>query len=87
MNGGDWVEIVGGLAAVLSTASFAPQAWRLIVRKDAKAISLTMYLMFAGGVALWLVYGIAHGSWPIIAANAITLALALAIVGAKLRYG
>jgi MtN3 and saliva related transmembrane protein len=87
MAGVNWVEIVGGVAALLSTASFVPQAFRLLVRKETTAISLTMYLMFASGVALWLVYGIALGSWPIIAANAVTLALALAIIGAKLRYG
>jgi MtN3 and saliva related transmembrane protein len=38
-------------------------------------------------VALWLVYGMARGSWPITVANAITLALALSILTMKLVYG
>jgi MtN3 and saliva related transmembrane protein len=45
-----------------------------------------MYSVFTGGIALWLVYGVAMGAWPIIAANAITLALAASILVMKLRY-
>jgi MtN3 and saliva related transmembrane protein len=83
----DATEAVGALAAALTTASFVPQAVRLIARKDTAAISLTMYLVFAVGIALWLVYGLALGRWPIIAANVVTLALVGAIIAAKLRYG
>jgi MtN3 and saliva related transmembrane protein len=46
-----------------------------------------MYLVFASGVTLWLVFGILIDNWPIIVSNGITLVLALAIVGMKLRYG
>lgn len=83
----NWTEAIGTLAAILSTAAFLPQTVRLLVRKETRAISLTMYLIFASGVTLWLVYGVAHGSWPIIVGNAITLAFSLAIIGAKLKYG
>jgi uncharacterized protein with PQ loop repeat len=38
------------------------------------------------GVALWLVYGIAIDSIPVIAANAITLILALSILVLKIRF-
>jgi MtN3 and saliva related transmembrane protein len=87
LSNGQATEAVGAIAAVLTTASFVPQAVRLLVRKETRAISLTMYLVFGIGVALWLVYGVAIGRWPIIAANAITLALVCAIIAAKLRYG
>ena len=43
--------------------------------------------VFTVGIALWLVYGLALGAWPIVLANAITLALAGAILAMKLRYG
>jgi MtN3 and saliva related transmembrane protein len=39
------------------------------------------------GVALWLVYGLLIGAWPVIIANVITLVLALAILWMKLRFG
>jgi MtN3 and saliva related transmembrane protein len=43
--------------------------------------------MFTVGVACWLAYGIALGSWPMILANVVTLALAATILALKLRYG
>jgi MtN3 and saliva related transmembrane protein len=46
-----------------------------------------MYSAFTTGIALWLVYGIVIGSWPIIIANIITVALAFSILVMKLRYG
>ena len=39
------------------------------------------------GVALWLAYGLALAAWPIVVANAITLALAGTILGMKVLYG
>jgi uncharacterized protein with PQ loop repeat len=38
------------------------------------------------GVARWAIYGLGIGSAPIIAANAVTLALALAILLLKIRF-
>jgi len=46
-----------------------------------------MYSAFTLGVALWLVYGLSLGAWPVVVANTITLALALSILVMKLRYG
>jgi MtN3 and saliva related transmembrane protein len=80
-------EWIGYAAAILTTASFVPQAWLTFRTRDVKGISLGMYSVFATGVALWLVYGLLLGAWPIVAANAITLALALVILVMKLRYG
>ncbi len=39
------------------------------------------------GVFLWFIYGMMIGSWPVIAANGVTLLLILTILGLKLRYG
>ena len=79
-------EWVGYLAAFLTTFSFVPQAWLTFRTRDVKGISLGMYSVFASGVALWLLYGLMLGAWPIVVANAITLALACAILAMKLRY-
>ena len=79
-------ELIGYLAAILTTCSFVPQAWLTFRTRDVRGISLGMYTVFACGVALWLAYGLLLGAWPIVAANAITLALALAIIAMKLRY-
>ena len=79
-------DIVGFLAALLTTASFVPQAWLTFRSRDVSGISLAMYSAFTVGVALWLAYGVLTGAWPIVLANAITLGLALAILVMKLMY-
>lgn len=80
-------ELIGYLAAVLTTISFVPQVWHTWRTRDVRGISLGMYVVFAVGVFLWLVYGLLLGAWPIVVANALTLALALAILAMKVRWG
>lgn len=81
------VDVVGSLAACLTTASFLPQAWLSFKTRDVSGVSLGMYSVFTVGVALWLVYGLLLQAWPIVIANAVTLALAAAILTMKLVYG
>ncbi len=79
-------DLIGYVAAALTTCSFLPQAWLTFRTRDVRGISLGMYSVFTAGVALWLVYGWLAGAWPVVVANAITLVLAAAILGMKLRY-
>ena len=79
-------DLIGTLAAVLTTVSFLPQAVHTFRTKDVRGISLGMYSAFTLGVALWLVYGLLLGAWPVVIANVITLALASTILVMKLRY-
>lgn len=79
-------EGIGYLAAVLTTLSFVPQALHTFRTRDVSGISLGMYTAFTTGVALWLLYGLLTTAWPVVIANAITLALAVAILVMKLRY-
>ncbi|MBT9463424.1 SemiSWEET transporter [Hydrogenophaga sp.] len=80
-------EFIGFCAAFLTTASFVPQAWLTFKSRDVSGISLGMYSAFTLGVALWLIYGLSLGAWPVVVANSITLVLALSILVMKLRYG
>jgi MtN3 and saliva related transmembrane protein len=80
------IDLIGTLAAILTTSSFIPQALKTFRTRDVSGISLSMYSAFTAGVALWLVYGILLMAWPIIIANIITLTLALSILLMKLRY-
>ncbi len=81
-----FTEAVGSVAAILTTVSFVPQAWHSFKTRDVSGISLGMYSVFTVGVALWLVYGLLLGAWPLIIANSITLALAATILAMKLRF-
>jgi MtN3 and saliva related transmembrane protein len=81
------LEWFGYAAAVLTTGSFIPQAVMTIRSRNTSGVSLAMYVIFTLGVALWLVYGIALQSWPMILANTVTLALAATILALKVRFG
>ena len=81
-----WIDAIGSVAAVLTTASFIPQAWHSFKTRDVSGVSLGMYSVFTLGVALWLLYGVLLQSWPLMIANSITLLLAAAILGMKLRF-
>jgi len=78
------VEWIGYAAAVLTTCSFVPQAVLTLRTRDVSGISSSMYASFTLGVGLWFVYGLSLGAWPIILANAVTLALASTILITKL---
>ena len=80
------VEILGLAAAFLTTASFIPQAMKVIKTKHTEDLSLSMYSMFFTGVLLWLVYGIIINSVPIILANLITLIFSGIILIMKIKY-
>lgn len=74
---------LGYVAAFLTTGAFVPQVLLVWRQRGAPGISIGMYSIFITGVAMWLVYGLALRSWPIIAANAITLMLASGVLGMK----
>lgn len=77
-------ELIGYLAATLTTTSFLPQAIMTIKTRDTESLSLGMYSLFALGVLLWLIYGIYLSNKAIIIANAITFVLAAVILGFKI---
>ena len=80
------VSIFGYAAAVLTSVSFLPQAIKVYKTKHTKDLSLAMYLIFTGGVILWLAYGVMIDSRPIILANSITLLLNIYILTCKVVY-
>lgn len=81
------IELIGYVAATLTTASFVPQALLIYRTRNVTGISLGMYGAFTVGIALWLAYGLLLRAWPIVGANLVTLVLALAILSMKIRYG
>ncbi len=80
----DLTNLLGYPAAFLTTIAFVPQAWQSWRTRDLSGVSLPMYALFTFGVALWLGYGIAIGSLPVIAANSVTLVLASLVLWLKI---
>lgn len=80
----DIITIVGTVAAICSTTSFAPQAWKIIQTRDTSAISAAMYTVTVIGFAFWAAYGFLQMQWPIIITNSICFALSGFILIMKL---
>ncbi len=79
-------ELVGYLAALLTTLSFLPQVHKIWRTKRADDISAPAFGAFSLGVVLWLIYGLALRSWPIVVANSVTLLLTITILALTARY-
>lgn len=82
----DSFEIVGLIAATLTTWAYVPQVYKTWKSKSALSLSLTMYLTMFVGIILWLVYGIHLNSLAMILANSVSALLTLALIIFKIRY-
>jgi MtN3 and saliva related transmembrane protein len=80
----DAITIIGSLAALASTLSFGPQAWKIIRSRETKDISAGMYGLTVVGFALWTTYGLLLMQWPLIVTNSICLVLSAFILLMKL---
>ncbi|MEL0454968.1 SemiSWEET transporter [Flavobacteriaceae bacterium SZ-1-7] len=83
---GNYIEITGFIAAVLTTAAFLPQVYKTWKTQDVSALSLPMLLMFFVGVFTWLIYGFLKNSPSIIFANSITIVSAFLLIYFKIVY-
>lgn len=81
-----YATTIGFVAAIFTTIAFVPQVLKVWRLRSAKDISLGMYILFSLGVALWLVYGILIASWPVVIANAVTLALSVTVLLMKIKF-
>ena len=77
-------ELVGSIAAFLTTVAFVPQAYKVYKTNQTKDLSLFLFLIFSLGVFMWLIYGIMKEDLPIMIANSVTLFLSLYILYKKI---
>ena len=83
----NFIEILGFVAAILTTAAFLPQVYKTWRTKDVSGLSLTMFLMFFAGIALWLIYGLLIKSPSMIFANGITVVSSFLLLYFIIKYG
>jgi MtN3 and saliva related transmembrane protein len=82
----NFIEILGFTAAILTTAAFLPQVYKTWRTKDVSGLSLTMFLMFFTGIALWLIYGFLINSPSLIFANGITVVSSFLLLYFIVKY-
>jgi len=81
----DLTTLVGLCAALCTTVSYYPQLKKCWETGQAGDLSLKMFSILAGGIALWVVYGVMKGDLVIILANAVSLCFLAGILFFKLR--
>ena len=86
MNATPPIDALGLAAGALTTIAFVPQIVRIVRLRHADDLSWWAFGALAVGSGLWFAYGVALGSMPIVAANAVTIALLAGILALKWRY-
>ena len=69
----DYIAVIGLIAGTLTTASLLPQVIKTIRIKETRDISISMYIILATGMLLWVIYGALIDALPIILANTFSL--------------
>jgi MtN3 and saliva related transmembrane protein len=80
------IVVLGYLAALLTTGAAVPQVVQTWRSHEVRGISVPYWVILSSGVALWLVYGLSIGDGPLVAANAVSLALDLTVLWLTFRY-
>jgi MtN3 and saliva related transmembrane protein len=80
-------ELIGFIAAFLTTAAFLPQVYKTWKTKDVSSLSMPMLFLFFVGIVGWLIYGFLKDSPSMILANSITVISAFILIYFKLKYG
>ena len=79
------VELIGFLAATLTTGAFAPQVWKSWRSGSGRDLAPAMILAMGAGNLCWLAYGALTGSAPLAIANIVTFSLVAMLGAMKLR--
>lgn len=83
----DNIDLLGYAAGILVVISLLPQVIKSWKTKSTKDISLSRYVIYIVGLALWIIYALAIGSGPVALMNSVGLILALCVLFLKLKYG
>ncbi|NBS18459.1 MAG: hypothetical protein EBS74_01550 [Flavobacteriia bacterium] len=74
------IEIIGLIAAILTTFAFIPQVIRIWKKRTSGGVSITMYVIMFLGICTWFVYGTLIDSFAVMVANALSGVLQLLII-------
>ncbi|MGB2173641.1 MAG: SemiSWEET family sugar transporter [Flavobacteriaceae bacterium] len=86
MDNIDSIEVLGLIAACLTTYAFLPQVYKTWKTKDVSAFSLPTFSLFFVGIVFWLVYGVLKESLSMILANTITLVSSFTLLVFIFKY-
>ena len=82
----DYVVILGLFAGTLTTIAYVPEALRVAKTKSTKSLSAVWLELLLLGMILWLIYGFAMNSVPLIASNAVSILLVSFLLIMKIEH-
>ncbi|GEP49416.1 hypothetical protein FNO01nite_00880 [Flavobacterium noncentrifugens] len=80
----DSITIIGLGAALMTTISNIPQAYKIIKTKETNAVSAWSNIVLFIGLVVWVVYGFLRNDWPIIISNLISAIITAIVIFLKL---
>lgn len=80
------IEIIGVIAAILTTSGFIPQLYKTIKTKNVEGVSLVMFLVLFVGIIFWLIYGFLIDSFAIKIANIFSGVVVFCIILLRIIY-
>jgi MtN3 and saliva related transmembrane protein len=80
------VEYIGYFGSFLTSITFIPQVYKSWQSKSVGDLSIWMILTVVTSTIVWLVYGFAVNSGPVISANIIVLVLTLVLLYFKYSF-
>jgi MtN3 and saliva related transmembrane protein len=79
--------LAGTIGGILSVGAFLPQALRIVRRRSAADVSLTMYLAIIAASVLWMFYAYFYGAVELFVTNLVIGVIAIVIAMLRIRYG
>lgn len=80
------IEFIGYFGSFLTSITFIPQVYKSWKSKSVGDLSTWMVLIVVTSTLVWLVYGYAIHSGPVIVANTIVLVLTLVLLYFKIKF-
>ncbi|MCF6224587.1 MAG: SemiSWEET transporter [Flavobacteriaceae bacterium] len=80
------IEIIGVIAAILTTSGFIPQLYKTIKTKNVEGVSLVMFLVLFAGIIFWLIYGFLIDSFALKIANIFSGIIVFCIISVRIFY-
>lgn len=80
------VDLLGFAGGAITALIYTPQVVGVWRARRGDAVKIGSSLAYALSASLWIIYGVAVGSLPVILANAFMLGLALTTIAASGRH-
>lgn len=80
------VEYIGYFGSFLTAITFIPQVYKSWQSKSVGDLSIWMILIVVTSTIVWLIYGFAIHSGPVIVANTVVLVLTLVLLYFKYSF-